>query len=125
MNLAFKCVIHNAVSAGYKSLCDRLPQIRIPGHHLLSRSREFIERVRSGASPIPSEDRTMNVSEGIVILGKNFIERRIILFPQEVDIDDLRAKACGRGYKCGWVCEVAMGLAIVGVVALCTWLTFI
>ena len=44
----------------------------------------------------------MNATEEIIVSGENFIERRIILFPQEVDIDNLQARAYSRGYKCGW-----------------------
>lgn len=65
----------------------------------------------------------MNATEEIIISGENFIERRIILFPQQGDIEDLQARAFGRGYKCGWTRGLVMGLAIVGVAALCIWLT--
>jgi len=64
----------------------------------------------------------MNATEEIIVSGENFIERRIILFPQQVDIDNLQARAYGQGYKCGWARGPVMGLAIVGVAALCIWL---
>jgi hypothetical protein len=67
----------------------------------------------------------MNATEEIIISGENFIERRIILFPEQVDIDDLQARAFGRGYTCGWERGLAMGLAIVIVAALCIWLAII
>ncbi|MBZ5659350.1 MAG: hypothetical protein LAO08_03000 [Acidobacteriia bacterium] len=65
----------------------------------------------------------MNTTEEIIISGENFIERRIILFPQQEDIEDLKTRAYSRDYKCGWMRGLVMGLAIVGVAALCIWLT--
>ncbi len=67
----------------------------------------------------------MIASEEIIISGENFIERRIILFPQQEDIEDLRTRAYSRGYTCGWTRGLIMGLAIFGVAALCIWLTVI
>jgi hypothetical protein len=67
----------------------------------------------------------MNASEEIIISGGNFIERRIILFPEQVDTEDLQARGFGRGYEYGWARGLAKGLAIVGVVALCIWLAVI
>lgn len=67
----------------------------------------------------------MNATEEIIISGDNFIERRIILFPQREDIEDLRARAYSRGYQCGWTRGLVMGLAIAGGAALCIWLTVI
>lgn len=64
----------------------------------------------------------MNATEEIIISGENFIERRIILFPQQADINDLQARAFGRGYKHGWARGLVMGLAIVVVAVLCIWL---
>ena len=64
----------------------------------------------------------MTTTEEIIVSGENFIERRIMQFPQQVDIEDLQARAYGRGYKRGWVCGFLMGLAIIGVVAACIWL---
>ena len=63
----------------------------------------------------------MTATEEIIVSGENFIERRIILFPQEVDIEDLQARAYGRGYKCGWLRGLLMGLAIIGVAVVCIW----
>ena len=34
----------------------------------------------------------MNTTEEIIVIGSNFIERRVILFPQQVDIDDMQAR---------------------------------
>jgi hypothetical protein len=43
-------------------------------------------------------------------------------FPQQVDIEDLQARAYVRGYKRGWRLGLLMGLAIIGVAAVCIWL---
>jgi hypothetical protein len=56
----------------------------------------------------------MTTTEEIIVSGENFIERRIMQFPQQVDIEDLQARAYGRGYKRGWI----------GVAAVCIWLAF-
>jgi hypothetical protein len=64
----------------------------------------------------------MTTTEEIIVSGENFIERRIILFAQQVDIEDLKARAYRRGYKRGWVRGLLMGLAIIGVAAICIWL---
>jgi hypothetical protein len=65
----------------------------------------------------------MNTTEEIIVSGENFIERGIILFPQQEDIEDLQTRAYHRGYKRGWVRGLLMGLAIIGVAAVCIWLT--
>ena len=64
----------------------------------------------------------MNTTEEIIVIGENFIERRVILFPQQADIDNLQARAYGRGYKSGWIRGLLIGLSIVGVAAICVWL---
>lgn len=64
----------------------------------------------------------MSRSEEIIVSGGNYIERRIILFPQQIDIDELETRAYGRGYKTGWLRGLLMGLATVGVAAACFWL---
>jgi hypothetical protein len=64
----------------------------------------------------------MTTTEEIIVSGKNFIERRITLFAQQVDIEDLKARAYRRGYKRGWARGLLMGLAIIGVAAICIWL---
>jgi hypothetical protein len=61
----------------------------------------------------------MTTTEEIIVSGENFIERRIMQFPQQVDIEDLQARAYGRGYKRGWMLGLLMGLAIIGVAAVC------
>lgn len=64
----------------------------------------------------------MNTTEEIIVIGENFIERRVILFPQQVDIENMQARAYGRGYKRGWLYGLLMGLSVVGVAAICVWL---
>jgi hypothetical protein len=68
------------------------------------------------------EVEIMTTTEEIIVSGENFIERRIIQSPQQVDIEYLQASAYGWGYKRGWVRGFLMGLAIIGVVAACIWL---
>ena len=61
----------------------------------------------------------MNATQEMVVSGENLIERRIILFPQQEEIEDLQTRAFSQGYKRGWTRGLLMGLAIVGVAALC------
>jgi len=65
----------------------------------------------------------MNTTEEIIVSGENFIERRIILLPQQVDIEDMQTRAYACGYKRGWVLGLVMGIAVVSVAAVCIWLT--
>lgn len=69
-----------------------------------------------------SEAKIMTTTEEIIVSGENFIERRIMQFPQQVDIEDLQARAYGRGYKRGWTLGLLMGLVIAGVAAASIWL---
>jgi hypothetical protein len=69
-----------------------------------------------------SEVKIMTTTEEIIVSGENFIERRIMQFPQQVDIEDLQARAYGRGYKRGWMLGFLMGLATIGFAAVCIWL---
>jgi hypothetical protein len=64
----------------------------------------------------------MTTTEEIIVSGKNFIERRIIQFPQRVDIEKLQACAFVRGYKRGWMSGMFAGMVIIGIVAACIWL---
>ena len=66
----------------------------------------------------------MTRSEEIVVSGKDFIERRIILFPGEVDIADIRRVAYGDGYQRGWTRGLAIGAAIVVALVLFLWCAF-
>jgi hypothetical protein len=69
-----------------------------------------------------SEVKIMTTTEEIIVSGENFIERRIIQFPQQVDIEDLQARAYVRGYKRGRMLGLLMGFAIIGVAGVCIWL---
>lgn len=69
-----------------------------------------------------SEVKIMTTAEEIIVSGENFIERRIMQFPQQVDIEDLQARAYGRGYKRGWMLGFLMGLTIIGLAVVCIWL---
>jgi len=64
----------------------------------------------------------MNITEEIIVPDMNFIERRIVLFPQLADFEDMRMRAFSRGYKSGWARGLVVGMAIVGVGVLCIWL---
>lgn len=64
----------------------------------------------------------MATAEEIIVAGKDFIERRIFLIPQQDDIDNMKAQAYGRGYKRGWVCGLLMGSATIVVAVVCIWL---
>ena len=49
----------------------------------------------------------MNATEEIIVIGENFIERRIILFPQQVDID----KHAGARLRPGLQARLAVWIA--------------
>jgi len=64
----------------------------------------------------------MNATEEIIVSGDNFIERRIILLPQQYDIEDLQMRAYRGGHKRGWMHGLLTGIVVIGVAALCIWL---
>lgn len=64
----------------------------------------------------------MATAEEIIVTGEGFIERRIFLIPEQHEIDKMKAQAYGRGYKCGWMCGLLTGSAIIVVAVLCIWL---
>lgn len=64
----------------------------------------------------------MATAEEIIVTGKDYIERRIFLTPEQDDIDKMKAQAYGRGYRRGWVCGLLMGSATIVVAMLCIWL---
>jgi hypothetical protein len=66
----------------------------------------------------------MTTTEEIIVSGENFIERRIIQFPKQMDFESLQASAYGWGYKRGWVSGFVMGFAIIGGAAVCIWLAY-
>jgi hypothetical protein len=64
----------------------------------------------------------MNATEEIIVSGDNFIERRIILLPQQDDIEGLQMRAYRGGYKRGWTNGLLAGIIVMGVTALCIWI---
>jgi hypothetical protein len=64
----------------------------------------------------------MTSTEEIVVSGESFIERRIFLYPELVDIDKLQHQAYRHGYTRGRVCGFVFGLAFFGVGAMLIWL---
>ena len=64
----------------------------------------------------------MTTTEEIIVSGENFVERRIILFPEQDDIQDLQELPYSRGYKRGWTFGLIVGLSIIGFALLCVWL---
>ena len=64
----------------------------------------------------------MTTTEEIVVSGRNFIERRIFVYPQRGEIEDLQHRAYMRGYNCGWGRGFLVGLGLFGATALCMWL---
>jgi hypothetical protein len=64
----------------------------------------------------------MTTTEDIIVSGEDFIERRIVLIPEQTEIDDLQASGYKRGFKCGWRRGLLMGLMVMGVAVVCVWL---
>ena len=64
----------------------------------------------------------MTTTEEIIVSGEDFIERRIILIPPQMEIEDLETSTYASGYQRGWIRGMLMGFAIFGVAALCIWL---
>lgn len=64
----------------------------------------------------------MTTTEEIIVSGENFVERRIILCPEQDDIQNLQEMAYSCGYKRGCKRGLLVGLAIIGFTALCVWL---
>lgn len=65
----------------------------------------------------------MTTTEEIIVSGQDYIERRILVYPEQGDIANMREWAFGSGYKRGWWQGFLMGVVFVGVAALCIWLT--
>ncbi len=63
----------------------------------------------------------MTTTEEIVVSGENFIERRILLSPEQADIENLRQAAFRRGYHAGWVRGFVFGLCVLGFAVLLIW----
>jgi len=90
----------------------------------LAKLPEGQQRERTRPLSIQSTScRIIEIKE-IIVSGDNFIEWRIILCSQQMDIENLQASAYGRGYKRGWERGLLTGLVIFGVAAMCIWLAF-
>jgi hypothetical protein len=74
---------------------------------------EAIRHIRQGV---------MTTTEEIIVSGQDFIERRILVYPEQEDIFNIRDSAFGSGYKRGWQRGFLMGVVLVGVVVICVWL---
>lgn len=66
----------------------------------------------------------MTSTEEIVVSGKDFIERRIFVYPERDDVVTVRDSAYGDGYKRGWLRGFLMGAAFIAAVAISVWLVF-
>lgn len=64
----------------------------------------------------------MTTTEEIIVSGDDYIERRILLLPEQEEIDDLQERAYGQGYKSGWVRGLVVGLGILFLAVTCIWL---
>jgi tetrahydromethanopterin S-methyltransferase subunit G len=64
----------------------------------------------------------MTQTEEIVVSGEDFIERRIFVYPQQAEIDNLQRQAYRYGYNRGCVYGLVFGLVLFGVGATLTWL---
>ncbi len=67
----------------------------------------------------------MTTTEEIIVSGEGFIERRIVLFPEQEDLANIRMEARKRGYKSGWINGFLMGAAFAGLAVFCIWLIFL
>jgi hypothetical protein len=65
---------------------------------------------------------TVSMTEEIVVTGEDFVERRILVFPEDDEVNRLCESAFGRGYKNGWARGFVMAVAIMGAGMLCVWL---
>jgi hypothetical protein len=64
----------------------------------------------------------MTTTEEIIVSGEDFIERRIVLFPEQEDLASIRLAASKRAYKSGWINGFVLGAAFAGLVVFCIWL---
>lgn len=64
----------------------------------------------------------MTTTEEIIVSGEGFIERRIMLLPENAEIADLEERAYNRGYKSGFIRGLVMGAAVIVVAVVCIWL---
>jgi hypothetical protein len=77
-----------------------------------NRFREF-----TGAE-IKWEVTIMTATEEIMVTGEDFIERRILVYPEQTDLGKLQERAYMYGYKRGWVYGLTFGLAFFAVAAI-------
>lgn len=67
----------------------------------------------------------MTCTEEIVVSGKDFIERRIFVYPEgDNDVVTVRDSAFGEGYKRGWLRGFLIGAAFVAAATISVWLVF-
>jgi hypothetical protein len=64
----------------------------------------------------------MTTTEEIVVSGKNFIERRIFVLPEQEEMGDVQRLAYSNGHRRGWICGFLTGLGLCGAAVLCIWL---
>lgn len=64
----------------------------------------------------------MSTTEEIIVSGDDFIERRIFICPQQVELDNLQQQAYGHGYNRGWMRGFFTGTAFIAAVVLFVWL---
>jgi hypothetical protein len=64
----------------------------------------------------------MTSTEEIVVSGEDFIERRIFVYPEPGEMNNLRQRAYARGYSRGRLLGFLMGTAVIGVAVFCFWL---
>ena len=62
------------------------------------------------------------MTDEIVVSGRDFIERRIFVFPEQEDIANLRALSFRSGYRLGWWRGFLIGVAVVCAVIFGVWL---
>ncbi|MGH9679415.1 MAG: hypothetical protein ACRD4Y_05660 [Candidatus Acidiferrales bacterium] len=64
----------------------------------------------------------MTSTEEIIVSGENFIERRIFLIPDQMEIEKVRDYAYNQGYKRGCLHGFLTGSAVIGAAGLFVWL---
>jgi tetrahydromethanopterin S-methyltransferase subunit G len=64
----------------------------------------------------------MTETEEVVVLGEDFIERRIFVCPQQAELDYLQRRAYRFGYNRGCTYGLIFGLVLFGTGAILTWL---
>lgn len=64
----------------------------------------------------------MTTTEEIVVSGDDFIERRIVLCPEQHEIADIRRSAYGNGYRSGLARGLLIGAVLVSAIVFCIWL---